>query len=253
MMSGYKKGPHATDLAHDVVLEIAGSLQRLISNGQTFLSNQWNHYLYLVDVQEENRLLRKIISDLIEQRIRLEEVEIVNQRLKELLGFQESFPVPLVPASVIGEDISGWVQTIVIDRGEKDGIQEGMPVLCPSGVIGQVLESSPHFARVLLITDHSSEIAALTQRTRARGMIEGLGDRSCRLKYVHIFEDILPGDVVVSSGMDRIYPKGLMIGTVSRLDKEAYGLFQEAHVQPAVDFHKLEEVFVIVEKTESSP
>lgn len=235
-----------------IILEIISPFQRAITKGLISLKNVWQHYIYLVHLQEENRLLREIITDLKQERIHLQETEIINQRLKELLAFKESFPDPLLPAMVIGEDISGWFQTILIDRGKRDGIEEGMAVIAPSGVVGQVLESSRHFSRVLLLTDHSSEIAALTQRTRARGIVEGLGDRSCRLKYLHRSEDVSIGDIVLSSGMDRIYQKGLLIGTITHVNKEEYGLFQEAELQPAVNFYELEEVLVILKNPEPS-
>jgi rod shape-determining protein MreC len=123
-----------------------------------------------------------------------------------------------------------------------------MAVLSVQGIVGQIMESSGNFSRVLLITDPNSAVAAMAQTSRARGIVEGTGSDGCILKYVHRSETLTEGDHVLASGLDGIYPKGTMIGTVSRVHRKEAKLFQEVEIQPSVDFNKLEEILVVCEK-----
>lgn len=241
---------HSADPVHRCILEVTAPLQDIVTKGLLSVKGVWERYMYLVNLQEENRLLREIIAELRKERVQLREAAIANLRLRELLAFKESSADPLLPAKVIGQDMSGWFQSLLIDAGEKDGVREAMVVVSPAGVIGQIIETSGHYSRVLLLTDHSSEIAGLTQRTRARGIVEGIGDRFCRFKYLHRSEDVRDGDLVLSSGMDKIFPTGVLIGTITRVRRETSGLFQEAELQPAVDFYTLEEVLIILRNQE---
>ena len=230
------------------LLELSGPFQKGITKGIGFFEGVWQRYLYLVHLEEENRLLREIIEEMKQERIQLLEFRGENSRLRSLLGFKQGFQRPLLPAEVIGKDLSGWFQTVVIDRGKRDGIEEGMAVVSVQGIVGQIMESSKSFARVLLITDPNSAVAALIQRTRARGVVEGDGRQFCRLKYLHRSEEIEPGDLVLASGLDGLYPKGVLIGTVLRTETKDPELFQRVEVKPSVDFRRLEDVMVLCEK-----
>jgi len=230
------------------LLELSGPFQKGITKGIGFFEGVWQRYLYLVHLEEENRLLREIIEEMKQERIQLLEFRGENSRLRSLLGFKQGFQRPLLPAEVIGKDLSGWFQTVVIDRGKRDGIEEGMAVVSVQGIVGQIMESSKSFARVLLITDPNSAVAALIQRTRARGVVEGDGRQLCRLKYLHRSEEIEPGDLVLASGLDGLYPKGVLIGTVLRTETKDPELFQRVEVKPSVDFRRLEDVMVLCEK-----
>jgi rod shape-determining protein MreC len=230
------------------LLELAGPFQKGMTKGTEFFENLWERYIYLVDLEEENRLLREIIEEMKQERIQLLEFRGENERLRSLLGFQQDFQKPLLPAEIIAKDLSGWFQTAVIDRGKRDGIEEGMAVLSVQGVVGQVMESSKSFSRVLLITDPNNSVAALVQRSRARGIVEGNGHQLCRLKYLHRSEDVRPGDLVLASGLDGVYPKGILIGTVLSAETRDPELFQRVGIQPSVDFRRLEEVLVLCEK-----
>jgi rod shape-determining protein MreC len=120
-----------------------------------------------------------------------------------------------------------------------------MAVVSPGGVVGRVVSTSPNAARVLLLEDPSSGVDVLVQRSRARGIVEGSLNGGCQLKYVKHREDLRVGDLVATSGLDGIFPRGVAVGTISRLSREEGGLFQTAEVEPAVDFNKLEEVMVV--------
>jgi rod shape-determining protein MreC len=230
------------------LLELSGPFQKGITRGIGFFEGVWERYLFFVHLEEENRLLREIIEEMKQERIQLLEFRGENSRLRSLLGFKQDFQKPLLPAEVIGKDLSGWFQTVVIDRGRRDGIEEGMAVVSVQGIVGQIMESSKSFARVLLITDPNSAVAALVQRTRARGIVEGNGRQLCRLEYLHRSEEIEPGDLVLASGLDGVYPKGVLIGTVLKTETKDPELFQRVEIKPSVDFRRLEDVMVLCEK-----
>ena len=231
-----------------LVLEVSGPFQKGITKSIRFFEGIWEQYLYLVQLEEENQMLREIVEELRKERIQLLESRSENKRLRSLIGFKQAFPEPLLPAQVIGKDLDSWFRTLIIDRGTRDGMEQGMTVFSVKGIVGQIMESSRHFSRVLLITDRNSSVAAFVQRTRARGIVEGTGLNRCRLKYLHRSEDIKKGDKILSSGLDSLYPKGKLIGTVMKVHKKETKLFQDVLVQPSVDFQRLEEVVVLCDK-----
>ncbi|MGH2670813.1 MAG: rod shape-determining protein MreC, partial [bacterium] len=166
-------------------------------------------------------------------------------RLQRLLDFRNEVPSQGVTARVTGKDASGLFQTFTLDRGESDGVKPGMAVVAPDGAVGRIAQASPHAARVLLVSDHNSGIDALVQRSRARGIVEGALNGACSMKYIKRGDEIDVGDIVVTSGLDGIFPKGIPIGKVTQVTRKDVGLFQIAEVRPAVEFAKLEEVWVI--------
>jgi rod shape-determining protein MreC len=199
----------------------------------------------LVGVETENRELKERLRRLEGEHLRDTEIEFENRRLARLLDFKWEMPSQVVTARVIGKDASGIFESFTLDRGETDGIKPGMAVVCAEGVVGRIAQSTPHAARVLLISDHNSGVDAIVQRTRARGIVEGAVNRTCSMKYIKRGEEIDVNDVVVTSGLDGIFPKGVLIGRVSGVTRKDFGLFQVAEVAPAVDFSRLEEVLVL--------
>jgi rod shape-determining protein MreC len=174
------------------------------------------------------------------------EETIANERLQKLLQLRSSLNAPALAASVIGEDGSPWFKTVVIDRGSVDALREGMPVIANDGVVGQLVKVADGSSRVLLLTDHASGIAALVQRSRARGVVKGTGGGRCSLEFALQEEDVKVGDTVVTSGIGGIFPKGLPIGEVTMVKKGEYGIFQTVEIRPRVNISKLEEVLVIL-------
>ncbi|OGP66144.1 MAG: rod shape-determining protein MreC, partial [Deltaproteobacteria bacterium RBG_13_47_9] len=158
-----------------------------------------------------------------------------------------------IGAEVIGQDPSSWFKSVTIDKGERDGVKQGMAVVSPIGIIGRILKTAPHYATVLLITDYNSAVDSIVQRTRAKAIVEGKGENRCQLKYLLRTEEVAIGDAVVTSGLGGNFPKGLMVGEVKKVDKKGHGVFQYAELVPSVDFAQLEEVFVIMERLPSSP
>jgi rod shape-determining protein MreC len=148
-------------------------------------------------------------------------------------------------ARIIGRDPLPFSGTVTINKGERDGIAKNMAVLSPFGVVGQIMAISGHAARVLLITDHNSGVDAVVQRSRARGIVEGGIDGGCLMKYVKRGEDVDVGDRIVTSGLDGIFPKGIIIGNVTRVTRGVRGLLQVAEVTPSVPLDRIEEVLVV--------
>ena len=164
-----------------------------------------------------------------------------------MLDFQKNISERVVAAEVIGKDPSTWFKTVIIDKGEADGLTRGLPVVMPQGIAGQVIEVANHYSKVMLILDRNSAVDSLVQRTRARGVIKGESTDQFRLDYVLRKKDVRVGDIIVSSGLDGIYPKGLRIGYVSEVIEHDADIFHEVIITPFVDFEKLEEVLVILE------
>ena len=205
----------------------------------------WDDYINLRDVKTENDKLKKEIEILRSRSLQYQEALMANERLHRLLEFKESIPIKTLSAKVIGKDPTGWFKTILLDRGERDGIKRNMGVISAAGVVGQVIRTAPNFSQVLLIIDPSSAIATMVQRIRAEGIGEGRGNH-LYLKYITNLADVQVGDAVVTSGLEGIYPKGLLIGSVGRVEKKEASLFQDIEVTPAVDFSAIAEVLIVM-------
>lgn len=221
-----------------------------IAGSAAFLSGSvgdvWNNYVDLIEVRRENIELRRSVKRLNERIVANHEAVVENQRLKALLELKGSVAIPSIAVSVIGEDSSAWFKTLVVDRGSNDGLAEGMPVVAAGGVVGRVIKVAPQSSRVLLLTDHASAIAAIVQRSRARGVVRGAGGGRCSLEFTVKDEDVKVGDSVISSGIGGVFPKGLPIGEVTMVKKGEYGVFQTIEVRPTVNIGKLEEMLVLV-------
>ncbi|GFO64220.1 rod shape-determining protein MreC [Geomonas paludis] len=227
-----------------ITAPVAGSA----ASATGFFSDIWNNYIDLIDVRRENIELRKSVKRLNARIIADNEAVAANMRFKQLLDLKESVAVPSLAVSVIGEDSSAWFKTLVVDRGSADGLLEGMPVVAIGGVVGRLVKVAPHSSRVLLLTDHASAIAAIVQRSRARGIVRGAGGGRCSLEFTVKDEDVKVGDTVISSGIGGVFPKGLPIGEVTMVKKGEYGVFQTIEVRPLVNIGKLEEALVLVKQ-----
>lgn len=204
-----------------------------------------NSYTTLSGFRVENERLKKRIQDLEVERNRLLEAEATNRRLQQLLDFRSHLPSVSVTASIIANSASSWFQSCLLDKGSVDGVRKGMAVVTPLGVLGQVVSVTARSAKVLLVTDPSSGIDVIVQRTRSRGIVSGSLDYGTIVKYVKRSEDIQPGDRLITSGLDGIFPKGLMVATVTKVERQHLGLFQLIEVTPAVQVSRTEEVLVV--------
>jgi len=232
------------------VLTISAPVMGVVSSINNKISSIWTDYILLVGVREENKKLKEIIKQKDMQLVESQEAVITNEQLKKLLDLKSSINAPSVSASVIGEESAPWYKTIVINRGAVDGLVEGMPVISTKGVVGQLVKVALNSSRVLLLTDHSSGIAGMIQRSRARGVVKGKGGDLCSLEFTMQGDDVQVGDIVTTSGIGRIFPKGIPIGEVTVVRKGEYGIFQTITIKPVVDVTHLEEVLVLLNKFE---
>jgi rod shape-determining protein MreC len=206
----------------------------------------WEGYIALVRTKKENEKLVEDLQQLQAENLRLRDLALENSRLQQLLEFKQTSPLELTAAKVVGRDPTNWYRTAMINKGEQAGLKAGMGVITPVGVVGRIIKTTPAASQVLLLTDHNSSVAALVQRTRDEGLVEGTEAGLARIKYLPILSEVGVDDVVLTSGLAGIFPKGLMIGQVTEIQKKEDGLFQVARIKPAVDFTKLEEVLVIL-------
>jgi rod shape-determining protein MreC len=210
-----------------------------------WISTVHESYDTLAGFRAENERLRKRIQALEVERQKLLEAQASNSRLTQLLDLRSHLPGAAITASIIGHSVTSWFQSCLLDKGSSDGVRKGMAVVTPSGVVGQVVSVTPRTAKVLLLTDANSGIDVLVQRTRARGIVSGSLENGTVLKYVKRSEDVQEGDRLITSGVDGVFPKSLLVGTVIKVVKQHIGLFQFIEVLPAVQPARIEEVLVV--------
>lgn len=203
-------------------------------------------YLDLIDIRKENRLLTKENAEFRAKLGALTELHLENERLNKLLVFKQKTNMELLAAKVIGNDLLPDHSTITINRGTHHGIKKNMAAITVGGVVGYVLQPELYTSRLLLLTDRYAAIDAIVQRSRARGIIEGKTKDSCQLRYLQRGDDVKVGDLIVTSGLDNIFPKGFPIGTVIAVDKSEYGMSQDVDVSPSINPFTLEEIFVVL-------
>ncbi|MEA2013750.1 MAG: rod shape-determining protein MreC [Thermodesulfobacteriota bacterium] len=232
-----------------VVLEIAAPLENAVSLAFRSIDLAWERYVLLVGVERKNRDLNARVVSLIKEVNDYREMSIEYGRLRKLMDLKDDSGFSTVVARVVGRNRLSGFRTILINKGTADGIKNDFPVIAEEGMVGRVIEVSWNVSKVLLLVDYNSNIDALIQRNRYRGVLQGSGKSECELKYVQRSEDVKVGDVVMSSGLAGVFPKGLVLGKVVEVNKEASGLFQRIGVCPVLDITRLEEVLVILMRT----
>lgn len=237
--------------AEQLVVEGATPLQNVFKQTVKLVVTLWEDYFHLVDVHQENRRLKLELDSLKRENGLYKELVATHERLRDLLSFKEAVSRPAVAAQVVGLDPTGWFQSVVINKGTNAGIKLDMPVVNASGVVGRIVSVSPNYAKVLLIIDQNSAVDCLVQRSRDRGMVRGQSAQVCRLDYMVKSASVKEGDGVITSGLGRVFPKGLPVGTILNVKEGDGALFKEIAVTPAVDFSKLEEVLVILQVVNS--
>jgi len=223
--------------------------ERALVWAQNGTGNIWHNYFYLRGVRAENRQLKDQIEQMRLEQVRLSEDAAQARRLQSLVAFKEQFISRTVAAQVIGSSGSDLSRTVYIDKGENAGIQRDMAVMTADGIVGKVLVAYPSVSQVLLISDQSSGVGALLEKTRLQGVLRGTANGEVVLERVMSDEQVAVGETVLTSGGDQIFPKGLPVGTVTKVGN-GKDLFLNIKVKPAANLSKLEEVLVLVEKQE---
>lgn len=249
-----KRSPDAehTRLIRIWAVDAITPFERVLVWVQNGGNNLWHNYFFLRGVRAENRQLKEQIEQMRLEQVRLSEDAAQARRLQSLLGFKEQVIAKTIPAQVIGSSGSDLSQSIYIDKGSNDGVAQDMAVITVGGIVGKVLRVYPTTSLVLMINDQSSGVGALLEKSRLQGVLRGSPNGELILDRVMSDEQVSPGDTLLSSGGDQIFPKGLPVGTVTRVSpgKE---LFLNIKVKPAAALSRLEEVLVVTEKQEHAP
>ncbi len=234
--------------ASTVVVPVQYAVQRLVRGFIGILSIPYD----LQNLRAENQRLKTQADELIYQLSLLREIEIENANLRDLLNLKDQSPEVLGPqadllfAEVIGRDPSNLLHYLTIDRGSQDGLKPGMPVITARGLVGQIREVRPNSAKVVLLTDPSSSVNALVQRSRATGMVEGQPGPSLVMRYLPQTDGVAQaGDLVLTSGLGGHFPRRLLIGEIVEVRRSDVEMFQEARLRAAVDPNRLEMVIVV--------
>lgn len=238
-------GRKELSLPHRLALEILGLTNSAATHSANFIGGIWGSYINLVGVKKENERLVEEIGRYKALNAKYREAEATNIRLSKLLELEQSFDTPVLTAQIVGRDPSLWFKTLTINKGSSAGVERGMPVVTLEGVVGQVSNVSPNYAKILLTTDPNSAIDALVQKNRAQGIIKGDG-HNYQLHYVLKKFEVAVGDEIVTSGMGGIFPGGLAIGTIEEVAESKRGMFHRIKVLPSVDFRQLEYVTILL-------
>lgn len=229
-----------------VLIEILSPVQKVVKGSVNFTTGLWSKYIGLINTHDDNIRLKKENERLMMENSRYRELLSTYKRLEELLNFKENTGETVLAAQVIGRDPSGWFKSIIIDKGENDGIRESMPVVNAKGVVGQIVEVSFNYSKVLLLIDQNSAADCIIERSRDSGIVKGVSPKECTLDYVLKTSDVRVGDMVITSGLDRVYPKGNYVGKVTEVEHNPGELYKKVKIKPSVDFSRLEEVLVLL-------
>ncbi len=231
-----------------IVYEVAAPIGNVIVTPFDWIAEGWRNYIRLVDVNRENKELRDKIAQLKEVNLQYREALVSSGNLQRIVDMRSGFEVPMQPGQVVGQDLSILFRSVLLNRGQTSGILSGMPVVTGNGVVGLVTATSPHAAKVMLLQDRQSAIDGIVERSRARGIVRGHGDEPLVFELVARGDDVRAGDIVISSGLGGVYPIGLRIGKIVEVSDPEEGLVQTARLAPAVDFGRLEQVFVLLRR-----
>ncbi|MDM8542301.1 rod shape-determining protein MreC [Desulfococcaceae bacterium HSG7] len=237
---------HPTGGPGPVGIYLIAPFQKIATNIISFAKDVWRHYFFIAAAAKENDLLKKELHEALKKNQQYIEMELVNKRLRALLNFKKEVNRNVVTAEVIGKDPSRWYKTVIIDKGTKDKIVKGSAVVAPLGVAGQVIETLPHYSKVQLMTDRNSSVDAVVQKQGARGIVKGDGGNQCSFEYVLRKHHIKVGDVIVTTGLDGVFPKGQRVGHVFGIVEHGAGNFKELIITPYVDFENINELMVLL-------
>ncbi len=229
------------------VLWVSTPVERLVMWVGNGIVDNYQGWVALRGVREENEVLRRANLQLSSEVALLREAQSENERLRKMIDFAQAAPAPVLTAPIIGEGPVMNLISLKIGKGTDDGVLKGMAVASNEGIVGRVLNAGPRSADVILLSDSNFSVPVRVQRSRARAKVLGQGDRS-RPALVQALrtDDIEDGDLLVTSGTDGVFPKGLVVGRVANVERPNHGMFLKAEVAPAVEVGRLEEVFVLM-------
>ena len=248
LISAQVNSKSGVPVIESVTFGIFSEVQRGLSGGFSGMRRVWAGYIGLRSLKVENEALKR---DLATAQVAVQEQRALADRtrgLERLLDLREHLKLKTVAAEIIGAAATPDFRTLTIDKGTRDGVQTDMSVIAPAGVVGRLVVPSRRSAKVQLLIDRNAAAGAIVERTRAQGVVVGGGDDRLRMEYVSEVFDVIVGDLVITSGIDGIYPKGFIIGRIESVER-AGGAYKRITIKPAVDFSSLEEVLVVLTPT----
>lgn len=241
-----ERGEGELGLLRGLLLEATAPVSRVLSwpleRGREF----WDNYIDLLDVRAKSERLRVRTLELERENIELRELLTAGEHIARMEALRGDFEAPQRPARVVGEDISPWLRSLLLDRGREDGVHSGMPVLAAEGLVGLVTATSPGAARAMIISSRRSAVDAMVQRSRARGIVRGDGKGGLEFTFMSRGDDVREGDLLITSGISGVYQKGLRIGVVRSVHTPVAELLHRAHIESSVNFSRLEQVSVML-------
>ncbi len=228
--------------------EVTGPALKLISKPTHLFRYMFDTYINLVGTKKENIELKKRLEALQIDNQKLSEIDKENKRLKSILNLAEQHPNTMIAARVTGEDVKNWFKCIIIDKGRDSGIREKMPVVTPKGLVGQTVEINKWHSKVMIINDTNSSVDVYVDGKNSRGILEGTGQTTLKLKYVLKNDEIAIGDKLVTSGKDGVYPRGLPTGIIITINRNKAGIFADVDVMPFNNYKRLDEILVVKKK-----
>jgi rod shape-determining protein MreC len=233
-----------------LLIDVLAPLQASLSGGYVKIRNFFENYALSVNASKENRGLHQKIEDYQKRLFHVAEIEKENERLKSLLGFVQEREEKKVFAQVVAYDASIDHKVIRINKGSSSGITLYSPVVTALGLVGYVFRVTENYADVLTLLDSNNRVDGIISRIRTHGIIEGDAEGRCIVKYIPRTKPLILDDVVLTSGLGRIYPKGIKIGTVSEIERDFYGSIQTVFITPSVKFSEIEELIVLIRSAE---
>lgn len=235
-----------TTAFENFMIDLFSPMQSSVTYMKTKTSNFFEHYIANIDASRENQDLRKQVAELNNQVFNFEQIAKENKRLKELLKFGGEDSYQKVLAQIVAWDANSDFKVLRINKGKVDGVELQSSVITSNGLVGYIFRLTDHYADIITILDPNNRVDALVERTRSHGIVEGYSRSRATMKYLAGTEPVILDDLVLTSGLGNIYPKGLKIGRITRIERESYGITQTIQIQPSIDFSTLEEVVVLV-------
>lgn len=242
--------------AENIIGGIISPLQGVMYGISTGISDFFGGIINQKDIEKEYATVKKNESALILENQRLKEIEKENKRLKDLLSFSENHPeFKTIGAKVTGKNPGNWFNVLIIDKGSQQGVSKDMTVVTDKGLVGRVIESGLNWSKVMCTIDSRSSVSGIIERTRDNGIVRGTNTMEtqnglCKMIYLPLETDLIPGDKVLTSGLGGIFPKGILIGEVKEVSRQENELQKYAIIKPSVDFLHIEEVLVTYSNVE---
>jgi rod shape-determining protein MreC len=254
LISAQVNAKSGVPLLQAVVFGAFAEVQRATTGGVRAVRGVWDGYFALQNAHRQNEALKRENDYLRVKLQQTRELALESQSLRAALALRDRSRVPMRAAEIIGTSATADFRTVTIDRGTADGIRADMPVVCASGAVGRVVFPARHAAKVQLLVDRNAAVAVKVDRPEsgAQGIAMGSGESLLRLEYVSTTADVKVGDLVVTSGIDGVYPPGFAVGRIEALDR-AGGTFRSIRVRPAVSFSDLEQVLVVLQAEGAAP